>query len=163
MSTFRYATAWRRNDPVLAAQAIAFWTNSLRLPREMAEQRVPELCSMAYAGGELAGLSTVTFMDYPLFRSRFAFYRVAIAPEFRRQELAILLTRHTLTTMEGWSLEHPEEKLQGVAAIIEAKELGEKAHNPVWSEYYGNLNLAGFTQKGEQVRVAWFRHALLPS
>jgi hypothetical protein len=161
MPTFQWATAWRRDDPKLVADAIDFWTQSVRLRREGAERRASQLCSMAYADGKLVGLSTVTFMDYPFLHSRFAFYRAAVAPEFRRQELAILLTRHTLITMEGWSLEHPEEKLQGIAAIIEADELGPKAHNPVWSEYYGNLNLAGFTQKGEQVRVAWFRHARL--
>jgi hypothetical protein len=161
MARIEFVTAWERGDPRHAADAVAFWNRHGLVRPEEIEERVGELCALAYSEGQLVGLTTVTLMGYPLFKSKFAFYRAAVARDFRRHELAILLTRHTLTVMEAWSLENPQQQVQGIACIIEGKELMGKALNPVWSEYYGNLNLAGFTKDGRQVRVAWFRHARL--
>jgi len=155
---FEFKAAWLKNDPKLIAEATAFW-KGLGLPQTLIEERAPALCSMAYAGGELVGLTTVKLQMERALRSRLAAYRCIVAPKHRRQSLAILLTRHTLITMEGWSNDNPHEKVNGLATVLEAHELDEKAHNPVWGEYYGNLNLVGFTDRGEQIRVAWFRHA----
>jgi hypothetical protein len=161
MADIHFETAWRRGDPRHAADAKSFWTELKLMPPEMAEQRTPTLCSMAYAGERLVGLSTVELQATEPLRSRLAFYRCAVTPEFRRRELAILLTRHTLITMEGWSHENPREKVNGLATVLQAHELDEKSKNPVWGEYYGNLNLVGFTDRGDQIRLAWFRHARL--
>ena len=161
MSQITYATAWRRDDLRLAADAKAFWTGLGLLQPQAAEQRVKELCSMAYSDGQLVGVTTVLLESFPALGSRFAFYRCAVAPEFRRRYLATLLTRHTLTTMEAWSLENPHENIQGVAAVLQARELGSKAVHPQWADYNIHLNLAGFDQHGDQIRVAWFRHARL--
>jgi hypothetical protein len=160
MADIRYVTAWRRDDSRHAADAMAFW-RALELPLELAERRVKALCSLAYAGGRAVGLTTIEMTFYPILRARFAFYRCAVAPDFRQHQLATLLTRHTLVTLEGWSLENPQEKIQGLATLLQAHELDAKARNPIWGEYYGNLNLAGYTNSDEQVRVAWFRHARL--
>jgi hypothetical protein len=159
MPSIEYETAWRRDNPKHATDAVAFWTGLGMLPADLAEQRTRDLCSMAYAGGKLVGVSTVELQMTEPLRSRLAFYRCAVAPEFRRQSMAIMLTRHTLITMEGWSHENPQEKVNGLATVLQADELDEKSKNPVWGEYYGNLNLVGFTPAGAQIRVAWFRHA----
>ena len=161
MPPIQYVTAWRRDDPKHVADAMAFWSELGMLSAEAAEQRASELCSLAYAAGRLVGLSTVKLQMAEPLRSRLAFYRCAVVPELRRQSLAIMLTRHTLITMEGWSHENPDEKVNGLATVLQADELDEKALNPVWSEHYGNLNLVGHTPAGAQIRLAWFRHARL--
>jgi GNAT superfamily N-acetyltransferase len=161
MAETAYETAWRRENPKHAADAVTFWTGGGMLPADLAERRAKDLCSMAYADGKLIGVSTVELQMAEPLRSRLAFYRCAVAPEFRRQSLAIMLTRHTIITMEGWSHENPGEKVNGVATVLQGHELDEKALNPVWGEYYGNLNFIGFTPAGAQIRVAWFRHARL--
>jgi hypothetical protein len=154
MAEIDYVTTWQRSDPKHAADARSFWTSLKLLQPHTIEERLKELCSLAYSGDELVGLTTVNFLEYPLFRAKFAFYRCAVAPDFRRKYLATFLTRHTLTTMEAWSLENPEADIQGIAAIFEAWELGSKAVYPQWADWNIHLNLAGYTQKGEQVRVA---------
>ena len=47
------------------------------------------------------------------------------------------------------------------AAVIQAAEYRDKQREPIWPEYGLELNLAGWTDRGEQLRVAWFRHAKL--
>lgn len=163
MDDIRYEAAWQRRDPRHAADAKVFWAaEQLVDPGDM-DARTNDLCSVAYADGKIVGLSTVHINVYPPLRSRFAFYRCAVATPYRRRDLAVMLTRHTIITMEGWAHEHAYGQVQGVATLLQARELDEKARNPVWAEYYGNLNLAGFTERGDQVRVAWFRHARLES
>jgi len=161
MTEITYVTAWLRGDPAQAADAKAFWAEQDLLSGEAADQRVKELCALAYAGGKVIGVTTVNFMDYPLFKAKFAFYRCAVHPDFRRKYVATFLTRHTLTALEAWSLEHPDAEIQGLAVIFEAWELGPKAVHPHWPDFNIHLNLAGYTAKGDQVRVAWFRHARL--
>jgi hypothetical protein len=161
MAQITYETAWRRNDPRHAAEAVAFWTGLGILGQEAAEQRAKDLCSIAYAEGQLVGVATVELQYAEPLRSRLAFYRCAVAPAFRRQSLAIMLTRHVIITMEGWSHEHLDERVNGVATVLQGRELDEKSKSPVWAEHYGNLNLVGFTPAGAQIRLAWFRHARL--
>lgn len=133
MSDPIFKTAWRLNGAQHAADAKAFWLDLNLLNAQEAERRVSELCSMAYADGKLGGVTTVAPAVLPQLRCRLAFYRCAVAPEFRRHYLATMLTRHTLTTMEAWSLENPQEKLLGIAAILQAQELGSKGVTPHWA------------------------------
>jgi hypothetical protein len=161
MAEITYATAWRRDDWKLESDAKAFWAKLGLVSAEERERRAKELCSVAYAEGEVIGVTTVTLTAYPPLRCRFAFYRCAVAPEYRRHYLATFLTRHTLTTMEQFALDNPHEKLQGLAAILQAHELMSKAIYPQWADWNIHLNLIGYSQRGEQVRVAWFRQAKL--
>ena len=61
--------------------------------------------------------------------------------------------------LERWSLEAPQEKVQGVAAVIQADNFEEMKRRPKWPG--SGLNLVGYTEEGQQIRVAWFDHARL--
>jgi GNAT superfamily N-acetyltransferase len=159
MTDFRFVTALGVRDPVLIEAAARFWLTHGLLEREEIEDAGHAVCSVAYADAEIAGVATVDFRDHPPLGSRFAFIHLAVAPSFRRRGLARQLVRHTLIVMEGWSLANPRERLQGLAAVIKTPLLKDKAGDPVWSDYYADLNFAGPTPGGGQLRVAWFRHA----
>lgn len=154
-----FKDAWRRNDPRQAQDAKAFW-HGLVPPAER-ERRVTELCCMAYLGDRLIGLSTAYPTVFPQVKARLAAYRCAIAPEFRRHELAKTITSRSIDILKRWSAKNPEEKVLGLAAVIQAAELQGMALRPVWPEYDLDLNLACYLPTGEQLRVAWFEHARL--
>jgi hypothetical protein len=160
MSEIHYSVAWRRDDAELAAGALAFW-KSIGLPANLAQERVPELCNVARMDGRVVGVTTVSLSDYVPVKCRIAMLRCAVAPEFRKHYLATYLTRDTLTIMEAWSLENPQEHLQGVGFAIQAEALGSKAVHPLWADWNTHYNLIGYTPSGEQMRLAWFRHAKL--
>ena len=161
MSEVQFAVAWGRDDWKYAADAKAFWEKLGLISPEERERRVSELCIMAYGEGQLVGLSTVTFAVLPQVRARFAMYRCAVSPDFRKHDLATLLSSNTRTVMEAWSLDNPAEKVLGLGAIIQAAELRAKGLQPNWPDENLHLNLMGYTQRGEQIRIAWFRHARL--
>jgi hypothetical protein len=60
MAEVRFEPAWRRNDPKIAADAIALWQRLGALPANLDPTvRAKELCLAAYCDGELVGISTM--------------------------------------------------------------------------------------------------------
>ena len=150
--------AWRRDDRDIERDAIAFWERLAILPPDVKPaDRAKELAAAAYQDGRLVGVSTVSLHRYEPLRGRFAFYRCAVEPEQRRTLAATALTAVTRDRIEQWSAEHPEERVLGLAAIIESTELVQRQRYPLWEN--SRLNLAGYLADGRQLRVAWFAHA----
>lgn len=150
--------AWRREDPDLTQDALAFWERLGILPPDVSpEERARELAAGAYRDGRLVGVTTATISPYPPLRAKFAFMRVAVDPEERRSLTSTALSVFTREVVERWSAEHPEEGVLGLAAIIESADLRQRQRDPVWENT--RLNLVGFLGDGRQIRVAWFAHA----
>ncbi|MFO1014083.1 MAG: hypothetical protein U1E50_19480 [Caulobacteraceae bacterium] len=148
---------WRRQDPGLEADAKAFWVdNRLLTPGESVEQRAKQINLCAYVEGRLVGVTTASLRDTPFLRTRLAMHRVAVAPDMARHHLAHWLTVRSIEILEAWSLSHPEEKVTGVGAVIQAPL--DSRRQPVWRT---GLDLVGYTAQNEQFRVAWFPHARL--
>jgi len=156
-----FANAWLRGDWKLEADAKAFWEKLGLISPEERERRVVELCGVAYLNGRVVAVSTVTLSVVPQVRARLGMYRCAVDPEFRRQDLAERISGYTRQVLEMWSVDNPGEKLLGFGAIIQAPELMRKGLEPIWTDWGTDLVLAGYTQRGEQIRVGWFRHARL--
>lgn len=150
--------AWRRDDPDIVRDALAFWERLGILPPDLnPEDRARELAAAAYRDGRLIAVSTATVSLYPPLRAKFAFMRSAVDPEARRSLVSTALSVYTRDVIEQWSAEHPEERLFGLAAIIESADLRQRQRDPVWENT--RLNLVGFLGDGRQVRVSWFAHA----
>jgi hypothetical protein len=149
--------AWRRGDARIEADAIAFWNRLGILPREVAaEARAKELAAVAYKDGRLIGVTTVTLERLEFLRARFALVRSAIDPEYRLQGVLFWLGLHVREVIEQWAAAHPQERVAGLAGIIEMPESTPRLKQPVWPEH--QMTLAGFTPAGRQIRVSWFAH-----
>jgi GNAT superfamily N-acetyltransferase len=159
----RFVDVWRRDDAKVAADVIAFWRRLEALPPGIApEERVKELCTVAYRGGELIGVSTMVLDILPQLKARFGFFRCMVAPDHRRQGLAYRFGVHCRNLLAEWSKRNPQEKVLGMATIVESSALDEFGKAPVWqSPGVNGLALIGYTAKGRQIRVSWFEHARL--
>ena len=156
-----FEDAWRQGDATRARQAKLFWA---RLNHGLVEERnrwASELCCMAYDGDQLVGVSTAALRVLPQLPVRLAMYRCAVAPEFRRRELAKRLTARSIEILQRWSANNPAEKVLGLAAIIPAGELGAMPLRPAWPDRGLHLNLAALTPQADQIRIRWFDHARL--
>jgi GNAT superfamily N-acetyltransferase len=149
--------AWRRNDPVIEADAIAFWRRLDILPSGVApEERARELVAIAYKDGLVVGVHTVTLDRLEIVRARLAMLRTAVDPEHRRGHVSMALSIYTRELLELWSIDHPEERLAGLGAIIEGPNLFDRAREPFWPKT--RFGVVGYTKEGRQVRVSWFEH-----
>lgn len=154
---FDVRAAWRRDDPEIEADAIAFWTRLGLLPPgvEPAE-RAKELIAVAYADGKLVAVATATIEWIPELRARFAILRGATDPDYRRSHAQLSLAVPSREALRDWAIAQPGEKLAGGLAFVEPAEWGEFTRLPVWPE--SELALVGYDDNGRQVRAAWFDH-----
>ena len=158
MSDVEFSIAWRRKDPKLESDVRDYWTRVDVIPRQdLLDRRVSELCTLAYADGKVIAESTAEIAFLPGLKAKLAMLRASVDPQFRRRHLAVDLINHSKLVLEAWSAEHPGEEVMGVSAIFGAKELSHVQREPLGPRT--NLVLVGYMPTGEQLRVAWFRHA----
>lgn len=152
---FELRPAWRRDDPRIAADAIAFWSRLGILPPDVSpEERARELSAVAYKDGRIVGVHTVVLARLEMVRARLAMLRSAVDPDFRRTHVSFALSLMTRDILETWSADHPEERLAGLGAIIEGPNLFARARQPFWPAT--RLGIVGYLPDGRQVRVSWF-------
>lgn len=152
---FDFRPAWRLGDAAIERDAIDFWTRTGILPAGVTpQQRARELVAVAYREGRMVGVLTAKVGRLDQVRARLAFIRAAVGPEHRRGHISLVLYLYARDLLERWSAEHPEERLAGLGAFVEGRELAERARR-------GNgptrLGLIGFMPDGRQIRVCWFR------
>jgi hypothetical protein len=157
MSESIFVPAWRKNDPKLEADAIAFWTAQKLLPQGLDPQvRAKELLGLVYRGDEVIAVSTAVLQDIAHFRCRLAMYRCAAARSMRREPFSLQVTQESFAYLEKWSRENPDLKVMGMGASIESRLLARHMPSVFWPV---GLIFMGYMPNGQQLRVAWFKHA----
>lgn len=159
-----YRVAWRRDDPQLERDAIAFWRRLGILPPGVAaEARAKELCCVAYVDGEVAAVSTATIEPLPFLRTGAAVYRCATAPERRDRWLLPQISMQSFDALHQWAEAHPEAGVKGVVTILNTPSYEQMKRKPVWRFRREGLELVliGYTAEGLQLRMAWFPNARL--
>ncbi|MCF6226370.1 MAG: GNAT family N-acetyltransferase [Xanthomonadales bacterium] len=136
-----------------------FWLESKALPNDDAlETRIKQLCTLAVDGDRLVAVSTVFKAEYKPLRCELYFFRCLVSPEYRRRLIARQLAITSRKTMEAFSAKYPTTSAAGMAVTVESPVYSEMSHRAIWPS---GLNLVGYTNQGQQVRVAWFQGALL--
>ncbi|MEA3001438.1 MAG: hypothetical protein QOH81_226 [Sphingomonadales bacterium] len=148
---------WRLGDAQLEADAIDYWRRLGNLPADTPpETRAKELVAGCYRDGSLIGVLSARAVPLELLRARFFMLRSSVAPEARRGHAAATMAYYARDHLERWAADHPAEKMAGIAAILESRELAGLGRVPFWPGT--GLRLAGYTPDGRQIRISWFRH-----
>jgi len=154
---FDVRPAWRRDDPEIAADAIGFWSRLGLLPKDVAPgQRAQELVAAAYKDGRLVAVSTAHIETIDFLGARMAVIRGATDPDYRRSHAQLALAAPSRRALEEWALANPDERCAGGIVFVDPAEWGDFARLPVWPE--SELQLAGYDQRGSQIRLRWFDH-----
>ncbi len=162
MGEISYVTAWRQERADLASDAMRIWSDYGALPADAdAEARSKDLCVMAYDGEAVAGVSTIALDMLAPVRARVGFFRCFVLPDYRRLDTARQMTIRAKQVLAEWSEENPDEKVFGMALIVQARELSNLARVPVWPNT--DLAVMGYSAEGYQVRLTWFDHVTLPA
>jgi hypothetical protein len=152
-------TVWPAPDATVERDVLEFWEHEKLLPANADRAaRVKELCVVAYDGPIVVG-SVEAHLNYVDFLcARMATFRVAVAARHRRGGLATKLSLAAQKVLEQWSLEHPEEKLMGIGGNTQGN-WGDQLRKAVMQPT--GFVLVNYSEKGEQYRVVWFRHATI--
>lgn len=83
-------------------------------------------------------------------------------PEHREKDVARWILVESKKVMSDWSLKNPDLELMGFAAVIQSSILhGSEIHRfPRWP--ITGMSVMSYTKDGDQVRMVWFDHAVLP-
>jgi hypothetical protein len=153
-----WRSGWLAADPAIEADAKALWRRLSLLPAGVdPDLRAGEIVSAAYVDGALAAVSTAFVREIDFLRARFAMFRCVVAPEFRRHSVARKIAGHSREVLEQWSYDHQGEGVLGMATVVQSEDLVGKPRRAIWRT--SGLALVGYTDDGEQIRVAWFDHA----
>lgn len=159
MSDIVFKTAWRRNDPQQMEDAKEFWARLDLVQPAVRDERAKQIGVLAYLEDQVVAVTTAELVVLPGLRARFAVTQIAVVPDLRLKSIGLQTTGQFLTVLEAWSARHPEEKVMGMAAVIQADQWGDKKREPVWTDWGLDIALTGYTPRNEQIRIAWFRHA----
>jgi hypothetical protein len=150
---FRFG--WRRDDARIEADAIAFWARLGILPSGVdPADRAKDVILAVYKGERMVAVATAELGILPQVRARLAMLRGAVDPEFRRSHIGVAMLARARATLQSWAAAHPDERLAGLGAIVESRELGPRARQP-YAPLSG-FGVIGFTPDGRQIRVSWF-------
>ena len=154
---FDVRITWRRNDPVVTADAIAMWTRLGVLPEDItAEDRAKQLVGAAYSGDRLAAVCTAVVQDIAFLRARFLVMRSMTDPDFRRSHAQVAMAQPVMRFLEQWAKENPEEKIAGLLGFVEPGAWGPIASMPVGP--FNAWTLVAYAKDGTQIRAVWFDH-----
>jgi hypothetical protein len=157
-ASLRLADAWDRGDFALETAALAFWRGTDLLPATVDQQaRARQLSAVAFLGDDVIGVSTLVIRMIPQVRAKLAMFRCAVAPQHRRLGVAAMLAVRSRDLVEVWARGRPEHELKGMGCVVQGAELAEKKTQAVWP--LSGLALVGYNNRGEQIRVVWFKNA----
>jgi ferredoxin-fold anticodon binding domain-containing protein len=149
---------WKSADATIQRDVLKFWREENLIP-EIADaaQRLKNICVVAYDGARIVAALEAKVRRLEMVRSNIAMLGLAVAQERRNHKLASDIVLFGRDVLEKWSSENLDEKLMGIGRIVPTRTEDERLRNPIWEP--SKLTLIGFTPKGAQVRVAWFKHA----
>ncbi|MGV8995924.1 MAG: hypothetical protein ACOH12_03140 [Parvibaculaceae bacterium] len=157
--TIEFVDAWRKGDPKLEADALAFWqSQNVKLETPDGAERLKMLAMLAYEDNKVIGLSTLNIRHSDQVRQKMAFIREIVAIDHRRKHLGIDLAQKTREMIETYAFNHQDEQIAGMAAVLQGVGIGKHAISRG-----GQMILAGYTANNEQFRVAWFAHYQVPA
>jgi len=158
-----FRPAWRLKDSAIERDATAFWQNEgLLPPKATLDERLSELCMAGYdETGQMIAVATAKIRHVDFLGCKLAMFRCAVAKDKRRNLLASVITAHARELLEQWSLAHPEEEVMGMSTVVQSRALDELSRRAMFRA--SRLAFIGWTQQGEQMRVAWFEHGRIPS
>jgi len=154
-----FRPAWKLSDPMIAEDAKAFWRRLSGLGPDEIERRVTQLCAAAYSEETMIGVATAYLERLEMLRGRFAFFRCLVPPGEHQSAIAQQFAMLSRDLLELWSREQPDEHILGMATAVPVNAYPDRRAEPVWTEGGLNLNLVGYLNSGEQLRVSWFAHA----
>jgi hypothetical protein len=153
-----WRSGWLKADRILEADAKAFWQRLSLLPGGVdPDLRLDEIVSAAYVKDELVAVSTALVREVPFLRARLAMFRCAVDPEYRRHSISRKIAGHSKEVLEEWSFEHQDQGVLGMGTVLQNEEMASRSRAAIWRT--SGLVLVGYTDEGEQIRVAWFDHA----
>ncbi|MFP4445449.1 MAG: hypothetical protein ACLFPD_04290 [Desulfosudaceae bacterium] len=155
---YAIADVWEDKSEDLKNEIINFWLASEAMPRDMALERVDQVfCTGRDSTGRIVGVGTV----YPRFNKHlensFYVYRTFVAPDHRRELLAVNLLKFTRDRLEKEFVSGKNTRCVGMMVVVTNDQLKKYRNQAVWP--HTGFVYIGKNSRGDHVRVYYFKGA----
>jgi hypothetical protein len=154
----QFECIWKKNSLSEAEQLILFWQRLNTLPsEEVTMQPANNIVFVAKKENEVIGVATVRNMRVKLLNNNYFYeFRTFILPECRTPDLDAHLAIRTKEYFEK-NPQVSDFPCIGLIAIVEDEEIRQKRNCAVWPDF--DMVFAGYTIKGDHIRVSYFKNA----
>jgi hypothetical protein len=159
--SFDTVPVWKKVSAELSAELVDLWGRSQAIPDPArAIQRAREaVCIARDQSGAVCGVGTAVIRVLPRLRQPLYYYRQFFAPEFRGQKQAVPFLNEARRLLEQYNDSLPEPESLGTLLELENPQLAARygrAYEPA-----ADSTFIGYSPKGLQLRVSYFRNARL--
>ena len=148
----KIAQVYGSNNQTLKNKIINFWIEQKCLSEEEAKIRIEEaLCALLDDDNNVIAISSGKVMWVDQLRDNFLYYRSYTKPEWRNQDLSVLLLKLSKEFLTQNRIINSME-VKGIYIIYESEILNKNVDDFV---RYSGLTLIGWTEKNQQIRVLY--------
>ncbi|MTI38068.1 hypothetical protein [Fulvivirga lutimaris] len=148
---------WENEDAY--SSSITFWERIMSNTGFDTAKRAKEVICQVKLDEKVIGVSTAHEIEVPNFNNNSFFsYRMLIDPEYRIPGLSDKLISESFEFLEGLYVSGRSKSI-GIITLIENPELIKKRKELVYPT--SKLVLAGYTKKGKQIRLRYFKGAMI--
>jgi hypothetical protein len=160
MMNIEFDCIWEKISSAYRGQAISLWDRFNTFSNaEVTRQRAEEIACVAIRDGNVIGLTSVRAVQLKhLNNNFFCEMRVFVSPENESPLLVVQLAKNTKQIFEQNPFVNGN-RCVGIIALIENKEMNQRWRRAVWPVV--DMIFAGFSSKGEQVRITYFKNATI--
>jgi hypothetical protein len=156
-----FRVVWRCADAATERDVLAFWREHKLLPVDAdAAKRLRDICVVAWDVPRVVGVIEAEVRYLDAVRAKIAMIKLAVATDHRKTKLSSYLSLFGCDAIEIWANDHPEEKVMGLGSILQVV-----SSSPYLKEAFlprrSQFGVVSHTQRGEQVRLSWFKHATI--
>jgi len=157
---FEFVRHWPQGTPKDGMAVLDFWRREGALANEVvAQERLREVVLHAVdASGAVAAVCTAAAMTLPRLGQPMYYYRCFVGRKWRSTMVAVRMVKRAQGVLEEYARMHDFPCI-GVLLELENERFDQKWRMPVWP--WGGFTYIGKSQRGHELRVAYFRGARL--
>lgn len=142
-------------------EVIDLWNRELAMPRAEAERRIHEILLVATHGeGDLAGVSSAYLRRNDQLRMDLWYYRAFVPAAHRMSNVAVTLALQGRELLERRFVSGEDPRGAGIVYEVENESLKRHFDQALWLPT--DFTFIGENERGDHVRVRYFRGALAP-
>ena len=160
-AVFDVSTVWKQVTPELEMELLDFWQRHHAIGDPVrATQRVPQVvCIARDHAGELCAVSTAVVRVLPRIGEPLYYFRLFFAKSVRGQGQVVPMFNRARAVLQDYNASLPQPESIGMLVELESRHLSAEHRRAYVDE--GDSYFVGYSLRGLQLRVSYFRGAVL--
>jgi hypothetical protein len=160
-AVFDVSTVWKQVTPGLQAELLEFWQlhHAIGDPARARQRVAQAVCVARDEGGALCAVSTAVVRVLPRIGEPLYYFRLFFAKSVRGQGQVVPMFNRARAVLQDYNASLPQPESIGMLVELESRHLSAEHRRAHVDE--GDSYFVGYSLRGLQLRVSYFRGAVL--